>query len=243
MIRYTASLLIAAAFALPHFAFADDSSDVRSRIAERFPGTEASDVVPSPINGLYEVTVGPVVLYVSEDARYLLRGNLFDMKTDKNLTEARESRARSRALATLSDEELITYAPDGEPRYTVTVFTDTSCGYCREFHRQIGDYNDLGIKVRYAMYPRNGMASEAWQLMERVTCADDRKAALTAAKQDKPVKAEACAENPVMEQWQLGRMLGIRGTPAILTEDGQMIPGYLSPQQLLQALRQRQVGQ
>ena len=241
MIRYLVIPLLAAALVLPQFAFAEDSADVRSSIAERFPGTDVDDVVPTPIDGLFEVTVGPVVLYVSEDARYLLRGNLFDMKTDRNLTEARESRARSQVLAELTDDKLITYAPE-DPRYTVTVFTDTSCGYCREFHRQIADYNDLGIKVRYAFYPRNGMAAESWKVMERVACSDDRKAALTAAKQDKPVNAKICADNPVMEQWQLGRMLGIRGTPAILTEDGQMIPGYLPPQRLLQALEKRQAG-
>lgn len=220
-------------------AAADD--EARARIAERFPGTDPADVIPSPVEGLYEVTVGPVVLYVSEDARYMFRGNLFDMKTDRNLTEARESRARQHVLAELDDDELITYSPK-DPRHTVTVFTDTSCGYCREFHRQIEDYNDLGIKVRYAFYPRNGMGAASWRVMQKVACADDRKAALTAAKEGKPVSAQACKDNPVMEHWQLGRMLGVRGTPAIMTESGQMIPGYLPPQRLLEALEKRQAG-
>ncbi|MDX1443489.1 MAG: DsbC family protein [Gammaproteobacteria bacterium] len=217
---------------------ADNDEQARTKIAERFPGAEAGDVVATPVPGLYEVTIGPVVLYVSKDGRYLLRGNLFDMKTDENLTESREARARAKALAELDDDDLITYSPDN-PRHTITVFTDTSCSYCREFHRQIQDYMDLGIKVRYAFYPRNGMGAASWSVMQKVSCADDRKAALTAAKQGMKVDAQACRENHVMEQWQLGRMLGIRGTPAIMLESGQMIPGYLPPQKLLQALEQR----
>lgn len=231
-------IILACLFAVP--VAAEETADVRERLASRFPGAEAENVIATPIDGVYEITVGPVVLYVSEDGRYLFRGNLFDMKTDENLTEKREARARQRSLASLPDESLIIYEAE-DPRYSITVFTDTSCGYCREFHSQIDDYLALGISVRYAFYPRNGMAGETWQIMEHVACADDRKAALTAAKQGKRIAAKSC-EAPVMEHWQLGRMLGIRGTPAIFTSDGRMIPGYLPPRSLVKALQGKQAG-
>lgn len=215
---------------------AADDAKTRAEIAARFPGTEAGDVRPSPVDGLYEVMVGPVVIYVSSDGRYMFRGKLLDMKTDTNLTERRESEARSRVLGEIPDSELITYSTKGKPRHTITVFTDTSCTYCREFHQQIDQYNALGIKVRYAFFPRNGLASGNWKEMERVACAADRKQALTAAKQDQPFESRSCQDNPVMDHWQLGRMLGVRGTPAMFTESGRMIPGYLPPEQLLKAL-------
>ena len=40
----------------------------------------------------------------------------------------------------------------------------------------------------------------------------------------------------VMEQYQLGVAMGVNGTPAIVLEDGTMIPGYQPPAALLQLL-------
>lgn len=203
----------------------------REQIASRFPDVKAADVIPAPVPGMYEVLVGPIVLYVSADGRYVMRGNLFDMNTDENLTEQREQAARQSVLRNIDDEELIVFSPE-KPAYTVTVFTDTSCSYCRLFHDQIADYNARGIKVRYAAYPRQGMASETWREMENVFCADDRREALTRAKKDMAFEIKACETDAVRRDWQLGRMLGVRGTPAIFTEDGRMIPGYLPPARL-----------
>lgn len=221
---------------LAHNAFAAESdSAVRERIASRFPGVTAENVSPSPVAGLYEVVVGPIVVYVSADGRYMLRGEIHDMKTDSNLTEARVQQARAETLAELGDDELIVFGKPGA-RHTVTVFTDISCGYCRVLHSQIEEYNKRGITVRYAAYPRNGLASDVWQQMEKVWCADDRKKALTMAKLDRDFETKACSTDQVTEQWQLGRMLGVRGTPAMFTTGGHMFPGYLPPDELAKRL-------
>lgn len=215
-----------------------DETAVREAIAERFPGVDAENVRPTPISGLYEVMVGPIVIYASSDGRYLVKGEIIDLETDRNLTEGRVAEARRQALAKLDEDELIVFGPDNA-KHTVTVFTDVSCGYCRALHREIDEYNARGIRVRYAAFPRNGLASDAWQTMERVWCAEDRQEALTLAKQDREFESRQCASDTVMEQWQLGRMLGVRGTPAIFTSEGRMIPGYLPPEALLQRLQEK----
>lgn len=219
------------------FATAAESDlTVRKRIADRFPGVSVENVVPSPVAGLYEVTVGPMVVYTSADGRYLVRGEIHDLQTDRNLTEARVQQARANTLAELKDDEVIVF---GKPsaKHVVTVFTDISCGYCRVMHSQVDEYNKHGITIRYAAFPRNGMASDVWQKMESVWCAPERRKALTMAKLDREFESRKCDSEQVTEQWQLGRMLGVRGTPAIFSANGQMIPGYLPPEELVKRLQ------
>lgn len=207
--------------------------DPRSVIAKRFPGVALDDVQSTPIEGLYEVMAAGNVFYVSADGRYLFRGSLIDIEKDRNLTEPRLAEARARALAGLEDADLITFG-NSALRHTVIVFTDVDCSYCRRLHSQMEEYNSRGIRIRYAAYPRNGMGTKTWQAMEQVWCADDQQRALTLAKLDRPLEHAACVPgDAVTRQWQLARMLGVRGTPAIFTEKGEMIPGYLPPDQLL----------
>ncbi|HEX6927627.1 MAG TPA: DsbC family protein [Gammaproteobacteria bacterium] len=224
------------ALGMPEGEAANDDA-IRARIAERFPGVSVDDVTPSPIPGLYEVMMGPIVLYASADGRYLVKGDIYDLETDRNLTESRVNDARARSLDALPDSELVVFG-NANADYTVTIFTDVTCSYCRLFHSKIDEYVERGIRVRYAAYPRNGLASDAWQTMEQVWCAKDRQAALTAAKLDQEFETRpSCETDLVMRQWQLGRMLGVRGTPAIFTQSGEMIPGYVPPEQLLEHLR------
>lgn len=227
-------LALPCALAATSAAAASDQA-TKERIASRFPGVTAEDVQPSPIAGLYEVSIGPIVLYASADGRYLVKGDIYDLETDRNITDTRVAEARARSLAEIPDDDVIVFG-DADARHTVTVFTDVSCTYCRLLHSKIDEYVERGIRVRYAAYPRQGMGSDAWQTMEDVWCAEDRRAALTAAKQDEAFETRACKTGLVMEEWQLGRMLGVQGTPAIFTQAGEMIPGYVPPDVLLKRL-------
>jgi thiol:disulfide interchange protein DsbC len=121
-------------------------------------------------------------------------------------------------------------------KHTITVFTDVECGYCRKLHSQIDQLTKLGIKVRYAAYPRAGPGTDDWHKMEQVWCSKDRQTAITQAKLGKEVSTEKCGATPVGKQWQMGEDLGVRGTPAIFTRNGDYIGGYLAPEELLKTL-------
>ena len=88
---------------------------------------------------------------------------------------------------------------------------------------------DLGIEVRYVLYPRNGPASRAWTTSEDVLCASDRGSALTAAKLDRKFETTKCETSLLSRHYSLGQDIGLTGTPAIILEDGTLIGGYLSP--------------
>ncbi|MBS3896188.1 DsbC family protein [Silanimonas sp.] len=215
---------------------------VRATIAAALPGQSIRQLRPAPIAGFTEVVIAGRVLYVSNDGRYVFDGALIDFQTRRNLTEVAMDRLRVEGLRTIPTAERIVFAPRN-PKHTVTVFTDISCGYCRLFHQKIAEYNALGIAVEYLFFPRAGEGSEAWAQAEAVWCARDPRQAMTDAKAGKPVPVREC-ENPVAREFALGREVGVSGTPAIYTAAGVHIGGYLEPARMLQALEalQRQAA-
>jgi len=216
---------------------AGNQSDPRALLAKKFPGVKAEDVQPSPIPGIYQVPLGADMAYVSADGRYIIAGDLYEIDTRTNVTEQGREAARAKLLAKLDEREMIVFSPQ-VIKHTITVFTDVECGYCRKLHSQIDQLTKLGVRVRYAAYPRSGPDTDDWHKMEAVWCAKDRQAAITQAKLGQPVKAQQCGTTPVGKQFQLGEDLGVRGTPAIFTRYGQYIGGYLPPADLVKQLEE-----
>ena len=212
-------------------------ADVRARVVAKLPGAEPSDVAVSPIPGVYEVTMGGLIAYVSADGKYLLSGNVYDLDTQVNLTASRRNAARAKALNAMSESNMIVFGP-ANAKMTVTVFTDIDCGYCRKFHGQIAEINKAGVRVRYLLYPRTGPATESWDKAEQVWCATDRREALTRAKKGEAIKGKACGDAAVKTQYELGSDLGVEGTPAVFTQNGDYIGGFLTPAELVQAIQE-----
>jgi len=217
-----------------------DSVKSRQELADAFPGLDIENINDGPIPGLYELRLGAQVAYVTEDGRYLIKGEIIDLESNLNLTESRRAQSRAQLLATLDEDNMIIFEPKdpAKVRYTVTVLTDIDCGYCRKLHRNMAQMNDLGVRVRYLLYPRSGPGTPSWLKATQVWCAADRQSALTAAKNDQAFETGECGTAPVLAQYEIGQTLGMRGTPAILTEQGDYIGGYLSPGQLLEQLSQ-----
>lgn len=214
----------------------DKPADPRAMIAKKF-GKEvtAEDVKPSPIPGIWEVPMGADVAYVSADGKYIIAGDLYEIDTRTNITEQGRATSRAKLLSKLNDRDMIVFEPQ-VAKHTITVFTDVECGYCRKLHSQIDQLTKLGVRVRYAAYPRSGPGTADWRKMEAVWCAKDRQSAITQAKLGQDIKSENCGATPVSKQFQLGEDLGVRGTPAIFTKNGQYIGGYLPPADLVKEL-------
>jgi len=214
-------------------------ADVKARVVAKLHDVSPADVASSPVPGLYEVTMGGLIAYVSADGKYLVSGNIYDLDTEVNLTAMRRNAARAKALASLREDQMIIFSPE-KPKMTVTVFTDVDCGYCRKFHSHIADLNKAGVRVRYMLYPRTGPGTESWRKAEEVWCSADRNAALTRAKKGDPVKSKDCGDAAITAQYDLGGELGVEGTPAVFTQSGDYIGGYLTPEQLVQAVQESQ---
>ncbi len=230
------------AIALPFAAVAADNDDEKAAwIAEQFPELKPGSVRPSPIPGIYEILIGERVAYVTEDARYMFQGDIYDLGTEENLTEQRRADARLDAIAGVGEGSMIVFEPDGPAEHTITVFTDIDCGYCRKLHREIADYNEQGFRVRYLFFPRSGPNTESWAKADNVWCAEDRNDALTRAKRGEMIDSESCGTTPVDQHYRLGASFGIRGTPAIVTDHGVMVPGYMPADELKERIESGEI--
>lgn len=234
--RYVLCGLLYAILTAASAAEPDVEERITGSLRAVFPDAEVTQINMSQIPGIYEVMLGADMVYVSADGRYVIRGDLFDLKERRNITEDEREVTRVDLLSKVPAQEMIEFAP-ASPKHSVYVFTDITCGFCRRFHQNVPELNRLGIAVRYLAFPRSGTGGEVYKDMVSVWCAPDRQQALTDAKLGKPVTKASCA-NPVKKQFLLGQSLGIHGTPAVYLENGKSVGGYVSPQELLQALQE-----
>lgn len=239
--RYLSAIILPALIALWSAAGAAEElgAELRARLeriaGEVTNGQAADDIRATPIPNLYEMQYGTEFIYITGDGRYVLTGaDLLDLEERENLSERYRNHYRARSLYAIPPEEFIEFAPS-RPRHVLYVFTDVNCGYCRRLHSDVPELNRNGVAVRYLAYPVIGDPVGAKRAMESVWCAADRRDALTKAKAGLEVAEASCA-SPVDKHTRLGRDFGITGTPAMYTEDGRELPGYLPPGRLIQAL-------
>lgn len=211
-----------------------DEAVLRAAMKAVAPDSEITHIGDSPIAGFKEVALGARIVYLSDDGKRLIQGALFDIPSRENLTQLSEAVLRKDLLADIGVDRRIVFAAD-KPRHTVTVFTDIDCGYCRKLHEQIADYNRLGITIEYLFYPRTGLSGESFDKAVSVWCAPDRRKAMTAAKAGEILPKGTCT-NPVTRDFELGRRIGLEGTPAIYAVNGEQLGGYVEPADMLARL-------
>jgi thiol:disulfide interchange protein DsbC len=219
------------------------AADPRAALLKRLPaGSKVEDLRPSPIPGIYELVQGADISYLTADGKYFIDGSLYDMDSRENLTEAVRARARLAMISAVPESQMVIFSPKN-PLYTITVFTDVDCAYCRKLHSEIAELNRLGVRVRYLFYPRTGPNTDSWKKAEVVWCSPNRSEALTRAKSGAQLDmSKTCDATPVAREYALGVSIGVRGTPAIITERGDYITGYMPPRDLVQQIKDLQVA-
>jgi thiol:disulfide interchange protein DsbC len=219
------------------------AGDPRAALLKLLPaGSKLEDLRPSPIPGIFEFMQGAEISYLTADGKYFIDGNVYDMGTRENLTEELRTHARLAMINAVPESQMVIFSPKN-PQYTITVFTDVDCAYCRKLHSEMAELNRLGVRVRYMFYPRSGPNTESWKKAEVVWCAANRNEALTQAKLGATMDlSKTCDANPVAREYALGQNIGVRGTPAIVTERGDYLAGYMPPKELVQQLKDLQLA-
>jgi thiol:disulfide interchange protein DsbC len=223
---------------LAAFARAASADDEATKIASEAlhkvaPNAKLQSVAPAPVAGFYSVVADGHPIYISTDGKYLVEGHVVDVAAKRDIMEDSLSGVRKAALQAITPDKKLTFAPP-HPKYRVTVFTDVDCPYCRQFHKQIAEYNKLGIAVDYLLFPlpiHKGADVKA----VTVWCSKDRNTTFTEAMNGQTLPQQTCA-NPIGEVINLAGSTGVTGTPAIFAADGTMLGGYVAPEQLAKRL-------
>jgi thiol:disulfide interchange protein DsbC len=265
------SAILLAVVSMQAMAADDGEKIVREAFKKVSQSANITEVKRSEVPGFYQVLVDANVYFISADGKYLIRGNVFDIDTRQDVGDKQLSAMRRTALAKIPKDKELVFAPPN-PKYAVTVFTDVDCPYCRQFHKQIAEYNKLGIAVKYVLFPLP-MHKGADKKAETVWCSADRNttytsamngqwdakpsdnkgdkvnvsvpgqpnaavAATDAAKANTPAYAPLTCANPIAELDEIGKAMGVDGTPAIFGPEGEHLGGYVPPDQLVQRLDQ-----
>ncbi|MEK6805076.1 MAG: DsbC family protein [Pseudomonadota bacterium] len=240
--RFATCLTVLLACASCASAESPDADAVRKKIAEKIPGIELTDVREAAIAGYYEVKKGSAYGYVTRDGKYLFEGDLVNLETGEPVTENQRRGERLKVLKRFGPDEVVEFAPK-KTDYTVTVFTDIDCGYCRKLHQEMRDYNAQGIAIRYMFFPRSGPRTDSFFKAEAVMCAADRKQALTKAKMGIDLGAGKHCKNPVQKQYAAAEELGVNATPLMVLPNGDLVRGYVPATALAVKLATGEFGQ
>lgn len=230
--------LLAFAFLISGFAVAQDYPLIEKGIKTLQPTAKIISIEKSAIPTLFEVRMNDFEpVYMTEDGRHFIMGTLLEITPEgrvTNHTQEKLRQERKQLLARVPMSDVIVYKPT-KPKKVVWVFTDVDCGYCRKFHTEVPEYNAAGIEIRYVAYPRGGLEAESFKKMASIWCQADRGAALTKVKAGGEITETNCP-NAVAAQYRLGQAMSVQGTPAVFTEDGDQLGGYLTPDQMKKAL-------
>ena len=203
------------------------------------PGTNIESIEVSEFPGIYKVYFGDIQpLYVSENGNFFIYGDMFNVNANGiiNLTEKDILDKRKVLMQDINNDELIKFEAKNE-LFAVTVFTDVDCGYCRKLHDEITTYNEVGITINYAAFPRSGIGTETFSKMVGAWCSNDPKESITKLKNGKKLKLSFCDSQPVAKHYAIGNKIGVTGTPAIVSSKGELLPGYHSAEDLLSKLK------
>ncbi|MDM8568498.1 thioredoxin fold domain-containing protein [Thiotrichales bacterium HSG1] len=231
--------------AISSFALAEETSknEIPTAVTDalkKFAKVDISKIKLSstPIKGVYEALIGSEVIYLSGDGKYLIMGEIRDLATGKNITDDKFSKLRRENIKKVNVRDMVVFAPENGTKHVINIFTDVDCPYCSKIHNEVPALNKAGIEVRYLAFPRAGVGSDTYKDMVSVWCAKDRQKAMTDVKAGKEIEKAEC-NNPVADQYKLSQSMGVSGTPALILSDGELIPGYLPAEKLINYLSQK----
>ncbi len=214
------------------------TKDIEQGFKKLAPTAKIATSSSTPIKGIQQINLdsGNVndVYYMTDDGKYFINGSIIDVETHKNLTEDGKTAKRKEIVSQFGKDQRIDFFPE-KMKHHVTVYTDIDCGYCRKLHKEMKEFNDLGIGISYLFWPRAGLKSSSYNKAVTAWCSVDRNEAMTQSQNGITLPPKQC-DNPVAEHFNSGLKLGVRGTPNIVTDEGILYPTYMSASDLLKRL-------
>lgn len=227
------AVLLAAVTFFSQSANADAIEEVKASLVDLVgPRAASSEIIASPMQGVYQINLGDRVIYASKEGNFMMLGEVYDTERKVSLADEIQQQKALSTIEAMDESDMIVFSPEDTARI-ITVYTDVDCPYCRKLHKEVPELVENGVKVRYLWYPRSGIGTPSYDKAVSIWCADDQQAAMDDAKLNDKIVAAKCDPNPVSAQYASGQQVGVRGTPTIVLDDGTVIGGYMPAKNLL----------
>jgi thiol:disulfide interchange protein DsbC len=200
---------------------------IRQTVEAKLNGAKIEGIQPAPVPGLFEVRFrspqGMQILYTDARAENIIVGNIYETRTDRNLTEERLSRLSAIKFESLPLDQAVKIVR-GNGKRVLAMFSDPYCPACTTFEQTLQQVDDVTIYV--FMFPV--IRPERIDHSRAVWCSADRpKAWLDLALRKKVPAVSAACDNPVDKVVDLGQSLGVRATPTVFFQNGERVQGGL----------------
>ena len=212
-----------------------NNADITKTLNKLGYDTKDLKISNSPIQGFKKVQTPDGLFYVTNNGKYLTKGPMYNFSGNEPENIANSDNAK---LIKSIAKDAIVYQAKNE-KYIISVFTDYTCHYCKLLHENINQYLDAGISVHYFAFPRAGANSDVGKNMQSIWSMVDRKSAFENAYKGNAISPANSMVPYVNQQFKVGKQLGISGTPAIVLSNGELIPGYVPADKLIEILKQK----
>lgn len=214
------------------FASADEAS-VKKELQAKFPQMPIVSVKKTSYDDLYEIFMGDRIIYTDDKVTYFLVGNLIDLKSQTNVTQERMQDLTKVKFDSLPLDMAIKVVK-GNGKRRIAVFEDPDCPFCKKLENELSTLTDY---TKYVfLFPLDTLHPGASKKAAAVWCSKDRSKAWEDLMQSGAVPKSKTCDTPIPKLAELANKLHIYGTPAIIFEDGRMIPGAIPAAQIDQLM-------
>lgn len=200
-------------------------ANIKKALEPHLGGAKIESVKETPYGGLYEVRVAGDILYTDKKGEFLVIGQVYDVKSSRNLTRERIDDINKIKFSDLPLEMALKQVK-GNGKRVIAVFEDPNCGYCKRLRQTTLNEID-NVTIYTFMY--NILSQDSFTKSKNIWCAPNRNKAWDdwMINGKVPPATPAACESPNDKVLALGQKLRITGTPAIFFSDGTRIPGAI----------------
>lgn len=203
-----------------------------------FKITESISIPNSTLSDFKLIKIGADWVIARPGSNLVIKGDIIDLSKRESIVSQLKRPYFLKTLKSYPEHLKISYLPpsDVPTTSTLTIFTDTSCPYCQKLHVELPALNEAGVRIDYIPFARGYTTGSGYADLVSIWCSDDKKAAMDSAMNNTLLSSEKCLTQAVSRGYQLSDTLTLSGTPAIFTEKGTQISGYLPAHELLAIL-------
>ena len=228
-------LVISLGLALISTSVLANNADITKSMEKLGFSNKEITIENNPVQGLKSVITPEGIFYVTDDGKFLTQGPIYSLEGGEPVNIANSNNLK---LMKSIEKDAIVYKAQKE-KYIISVVTDYTCHYCKLLHENINQYLDAGISVHYFAFPRAGADSDVGKNMQSIWSVADRKAAFDNAYKGNSISPANSMVPYVTQQFNVGKKLGISGTPALVLPDGQLVSGYVPADKLIEILKKK----
>ncbi|MFK4051190.1 DsbC family protein [Acinetobacter venetianus] len=207
------------------FSFANVET-LKSNLSKQYPNIQVTNIQPTEMSSLYSANLDNQIIYLDENAEHMFIGSMVRLKDQKNLTKDLVLKQNSIDWKQLPLKDAIKTVK-GNGKRQLAIFSDPNCPYCKKLEAELDKLNDVTIYT--FIYP---LKTQSIAVSKQVWCeANPAYAWKNLLQKNVQPKAKTCA-NPIDRNLELGRKLGVQGTPTLIFGNGLKMVGGRSAEEI-----------